>query len=55
MISQNVKQYEKRFPLSLTPKMHEKVRRLAHRKGSTMAEEIRKAIELYIMKEGEGK
>lgn len=46
---------DKRFPLSLTSEMHEQLRQISHKRKSSMAEEIRKAIKKYIIEEGEKK
>ncbi len=44
-----------RIPVIIPDEHHEELRRIAFEKKSSMAEEIRKAIALYLEKERENK
>lgn len=41
-----------RFLLQITKETHERLRQLAFKRNTSMSEEIRKAIDEYLMKEG---
>jgi hypothetical protein len=43
--------YMIRFPLSMKEQHHDLIRELAHKNKTSMAEEIRKAIDEYLRKE----
>lgn len=45
----------KRLPVYIPPEHHEMLRRIAYMKRTSIAEEIRKAVDEYLKKEYDGK